>query len=86
MLHGSRGVVGHPELEGNSAVPGVAGGLPAGRSTGTACRPLEVDRAKWYRVRVAPIRVAFRRGMDAAAVGAGPARSAGSLAGIPNPA
>jgi hypothetical protein len=42
--------------------------------------------AKRYRVRVAPVRVAFRRGMDAAAVGAGPARVHRQPAGRPNPA
>ncbi len=49
---------------------------PAGRFTGTA-GATRVGRPSLYCVPVAPIRVAFRRGRDAAADGTGPAWCAG---------
>ena len=71
MLHGSRGVVGHPELEGAQPCPGLPEACPPGG-------PLEPlvghgsGRAKRSRVRVAPIRVASRPARSTqTAVGAG---------------
>jgi hypothetical protein len=69
-------MVGLPELEGDPAVPpgprGLPEACPAGRFTDTA-GATRVGTPSRYCVPVAPIRVAFRRGRDAAAVGAGPA-------------
>ncbi len=59
-------------------MPGAAGCLSRREVHSYRLVPTRVGHAKWYCVRVAPIRVAFRRGMDAAAVGAGPARGADS--------
>ena len=67
-------MVGQSELEEDPAVPG-----PPRAAGGLSYR--EVHWYRWgypgrppsrYRVLVAPIRVAFRRGIDATAVGAGP--------------
>ncbi len=85
-MRGPRGMVGRSELEGYPAVPGATGGLSRREVHWYRSVPTRAGQAEWYCVRVAPIRVAFRRGIDAAVVGAGPAQGRRRPAGSPNPA